>query len=152
MGFKFIKSKILSVKELGIIFGAFLALLAVQYLYSTLTIHESANNQVLITEYSGVSHFVALISIAIIPAIIEEYIFRGYILSVFFKNHLLVGTIISSILFAILHQSNNLIGYLPFIFISLVVSLSYLKTKNLLVPITIHFLNNAAFVVLAFSA
>ena len=83
---------------------------------------------------------VSLFSIIIISPISEELIFRGV-----FYNRLnlviptIIAILISAILFASLHSFGSLFS--SFVF-ALSMSILYIKTDNIFVPITAHFLNN----------
>ncbi len=86
---------------------------------------------------------IALITIAVIPAIIEEFLFRGI-----FQAHLLkdkrfwVATLLSSFLFALFHGNLQQFGYAfaSGVFFCFVLR----KTKTLLSTITMHFTINAS--------
>lgn len=76
----------------------------------------------------------------VIPAIVEETIFRGIILSNLSKYVGKFSIILSSILFAFMHGNFNQI---PVAFImGLILSYCAYRYKSLLLPIFIHFLNN----------
>lgn len=84
-----------------------------------------------------VTNFIATV---IISPISEELIFRGVL---FNKLKLIVPTVMSilitSLLFAALHGFGNITS--AFIF-ALCMSILYIKTENIFVPIVAHFLNN----------
>ncbi|MCO4361073.1 CPBP family intramembrane metalloprotease, partial [Staphylococcus agnetis] len=50
--------------------------------------------------------------------------------------------IVSTLVFVVLHDGQNFVGFLPYIYSGFILSLIYLKTKRLEVVILIHFLNN----------
>lgn len=81
--------------------------------------------------------------IGIIPAIGEELLFRGIIQKYAIKltNNGHAGVWIASILFSGIHMQFE--GFLPRLGLGLVMGYSYLWTKNLWVPIILHFLNNS---------
>ncbi|MGE6486885.1 CPBP family glutamic-type intramembrane protease [Paenisporosarcina sp. NPDC076898] len=86
---------------------------------------------------------IMLISIAVIGPIAEEFIFRGVLLHrMMKKTSMWGGIIISSILFGILHA--DVFG--AFIF-GVIASLLYIKTRNLLIPILMHIINNSIAVI-----
>ncbi|NHC43594.1 CPBP family intramembrane metalloprotease [Bacillus sp. MM2020_1] len=82
----------------------------------------------------------SILSMIIIAPIIEELIFRGYLFNKWSETMGIKKSILlSSVLFALLHLNSNFIG----LFIcGLFYCIIYLKTKNLLVPILCHMLNN----------
>ncbi|MDY0409541.1 lysostaphin resistance A-like protein [Virgibacillus soli] len=86
----------------------------------------------------GIITFLFILYICLVGPIVEEYIFRGLLLKrLERKFHIIASLIITNIIFGILHM--DIIG--AFIF-GIVMSLLYLKTNNLLVPIFIHICNN----------
>ncbi|MFI3324716.1 MAG: type II CAAX endopeptidase family protein [Clostridia bacterium] len=90
---------------------------------------------------STLSFILKIIAVSIAPAVFEEFVFRGVVLSKLKKYGASFAIVVSSILFAILHS--NLIS-MPFAFLAgLVMGFIYVKTNNLWITIFIHFLNNA---------
>lgn len=85
--------------------------------------------------------FICVIMTAVLPAILEEWAFRGVLL----KNMLPYGRggaiVISSILFGLAHIDPPRIIFATAF--GLVLGLCYEYTGSLLVPMTIHFINNA---------
>ena len=78
-----------------------------------------------------------LIAVVIAP-VVEEFLFRGIIFQRFaVKWGTTVGILISSFIFGLLHS--DILG--AFVF-GIVMSLLYINTKTLLVPIACHMLNN----------
>ncbi|PKL81196.1 MAG: hypothetical protein CVV25_00180 [Ignavibacteriae bacterium HGW-Ignavibacteriae-4] len=84
----------------------------------------------------------ALLIGAIIPAISEEFLFRGFgQRSLEENNSVIFSVLVTGTIFGVIHF--NLVNLFPLILIG--VFLGYLAhySKNILVPIFIHFLNNA---------
>ena len=83
-----------------------------------------------------------IIGITILPAIGEELIFRGFLIRNFFQNsnNMYFAVFGSSFLFALIHFQPMKI--IPMFAIGLLLALFYVHTRNLLVPIACHFLNN----------
>lgn len=80
-----------------------------------------------------------LVSVLVVAPITEEFIFRGVLLHRWgVKWGIRPAIIMTSVLFGILHS--NLVGLFVF---GVVMSLLYLSTRSLLVPIVAHSLNNA---------
>ncbi|HAY0837658.1 TPA: CPBP family intramembrane metalloprotease [Staphylococcus aureus] len=100
------------------------------------------NEQELDRELQHTPLYMSIVTIAIIPAIVEEIVFRGMIIRVVFRKHLFIGLVVSSLVFASLHESDTWIGYLPYLYSGVIFGLIYLKTKRLEVVILIHFINN----------
>lgn len=82
----------------------------------------------------------AIVSIALAP-IVEELTFRGVIFNrLKIRAGIIPAMIISSIIFAVGHEAGGITS--AFLF-GMCMCILYLKTDNILVPISIHFLNNA---------
>lgn len=80
------------------------------------------------------------IFIAIIPPFVEEFAFRGIILSRFRKYGNGFAVFASSILFALFH--GNVIQFIFAFICGLVFGFITIKTENLFIPIIIHIINN----------
>lgn len=104
----------------------------------------------LLTMNSLGSLLLNLLVIAIIPGIGEELIFRGIIqkeLNKYFKNPY-VAIIIASIIFSAFHFQFQ--GFLPRMFLGLILGLIYFWTGSLWVPIIVHAFNNGMQVVMTY--
>jgi len=82
-----------------------------------------------------------LFTMAVLPAIIEELLFRGLILQGLLKYGHVVAIIFSSLLFSIFHLNPSQTVY-QFI-LGAICAVIYLRTKNMWYPIILHFINNA---------
>lgn len=91
-----------------------------------------------------------LLTVVILSPIIEETLFRGIFLRRFNKelDNVTLAILISSILFGICHNFGGILGAILF---GICVSILYIKSKNILVPIFAHFLNNLISFLLALS-
>jgi len=93
-----------------------------------------------------------LIIIAFFPAICEEFLFRGVLQNAFMKavgshwKH--IAIVLTSLIFSVVHVQFS--GMLPRFFLGLLLGYSYYFSKNLLVPIILHFVNNGSIVVLTY--
>lgn len=87
------------------------------------------------------NYIISLISLAIIPAICEELIFRGVILNSLRHKGPNFAIALSSIIFAMFHFSASQLIY-PICF-GIILAIVYLRTNNILFPIILHFINNA---------
>ncbi|UXR79847.1 CPBP family intramembrane metalloprotease [Staphylococcus sp. IVB6218] len=140
--FNLLQFKTLNRKDILITILGFILLYSFDEIFEYLKPGLSPNDTLIVHEFSGTPFILLIISIAIIPAIVEEIILRGFLLRVVFRGHLFIGLIISSIIFALLHEGNTFIDYIPYFYFGLIVGISYLITKRLEVAIVIHFLNN----------
>ena len=93
---------------------------------------------------TSITRFVInLFMIAVIPAIGEEFFFRGIIQRIFtewFRNHHL-GIIIASILFSFMHF--QFLGFIPRILLGILFGYLLVWTGSIWVPVLAHFINNA---------
>lgn len=133
--------KKLTMSQVIYIIGGALLIYGLDYLY--LHFHDvPANEQQLEHEIRNTPFYISIFTVSIIPAIVEEIVFRGMIIRVIFRKHLFLGLLVSSLVFASLHESDTWIGYLPYLYSGLIFGLIYIKTKRLEVVIFMHFLNN----------
>lgn len=133
--------KKLTMSQVIYIIGGALPIYGLDHLY--LHFHDvPTNEQELDRELQHTPLYMSIVTIAIIPAIVEEIVFRGMIIRVVFRKHLFIGLVVSSLVFASLHESDTWIGYLPYLYSGVIFGLIYLKTKRLEVVILIHFINN----------
>ncbi len=82
----------------------------------------------------------AVISTALVPALCEEYLFRGVILTNLMPYGKVNAVIISSLLFGLMHQNGGQIIYTTVAGIAL--GLVYVRTRSLWGGMLIHFFNN----------
>jgi len=89
-----------------------------------------------------------LFVIAVLPAIGEERVFRGAILTKIKQasNSEHYGVIVSALVFAGSHMQPTKL--LPMLFLGLVLGYIYTKTKNILYPMLFHFLFNGSTILL----
>lgn len=91
------------------------------------------------------------LAIVILSPIVEELLFRGVILTKLNSDYnftIPLAILISSILFGLCHSFGGILS--AFVF-GICMSILYLKTKNILVPILAHMLNNLISFLLACS-
>ena len=90
-----------------------------------------------------------LLSTAVLPAIFEEMIFRGYILQTLRPHGDGIAVVVTAALFGLLHGN---ILQIPFAFIlGLIMGYVCVQTENIWVAVLIHFANNAMSVLLTFA-
>lgn len=89
-----------------------------------------------------------VILLAIIPAIMEEFIFRGMIFNGLRKSSFMLATIISSVMFALIHLSINQFVY-PII-MGIVFSFVLEKTGSLAYSMIVHFCNNFIVILISY--
>ena len=85
---------------------------------------------------------VTLIGLALIPAIGEELMFRGYLMNLFSqKSNYHNGIALSALIFSFVHF--NFSNFFYYFVLGVVMGYVYYWGRNLLFPIIIHFINNA---------
>ncbi len=100
-------------------------------LYNTFT--PSGNSQLINVIYT-------VIAFAIVPAVTEEFIFRGIMLSEYSSYGVTTAIIMSSAMFSMLHF--NLNQFLVYFFCGVVAAYAVYITQSLWAAILLHFVNN----------
>ena len=89
--------------------------------------------------YSG-SIIINSISIVIIAPILEEIIYRKVIFKrLAKKTNVVIGIILSSIIFGLCHASDSMVFAILF---GVILCVLYKKYNNILIPMSLHFFNN----------
>ena len=90
-----------------------------------------------------------LLMIAILPAIGEEFLFRGVLLRLFreWAGNVHVAVILSALLFSALHL--QFYGFLPRFILGIFLGYLFVWTRSIWVPVIVHFFNNGIAVVAA---
>lgn len=91
-------------------------------------------------ELTTKNYFISLVSLVLLPAICEEFLFRGIIFNGLKEKNCLFAILLSSLMFAIFHTSVNQLFY-PFV-MGILISSVMAKEDNLFYPILIHSINN----------
>jgi hypothetical protein len=96
-----------------------------------------------LTDFNGMSQFlIAMVVIAIIPAVGEEFVFRGLLQNYaqgFIKNHHL-AIWFTAFLFSAFHL--QFYGFFPRAFLGIAFGYLYFWSGNLIIPMVAHFINN----------
>ncbi|MBX5320278.1 CPBP family intramembrane metalloprotease [Staphylococcus caprae] len=79
-----------------------------------------------------------LINIIIISPIVEEIIFRSFLITGLFRRFQFLGFLFSSLSFSLFHSPDNLFAFLIYLVIGLILGISLLLFKRLEIPILIH--------------
>ncbi len=90
--------------------------------------------------------------IALLPAIGEELFFRAVVQNEFLSSlrNKNVAIIITAIIFSAYHMQFD--GFLPRVFLGLILGYAYYWSGSILVPMVLHFVNNSMSVIVAFYA
>jgi hypothetical protein len=100
-------------------------------------------------ENSVVSLLLNMFTLALLPAVLEEMVYRGYILRTLLPHGKMFAIVVSSAMFALMH--GNLLQ-IPFAFIvGLTCGYLAVKTGKIWVAALLHFLNNFMAVVLQYA-
>ncbi len=132
--------------------GAMLANLANSIIYSLFSFFGSPpQGSGLVIDNSLSSLFFNIVTIAVIPALFEEFAFRGMMMGILKKRvSTSAAIVISATAFGLIHGN---FSQMPFAFlVGLVLGYAYAVTDSLWVPMAIHFLNNGYSVVMDFVA
>jgi len=152
LGFrKFSLWKALLYVVLGLILFSFLVagvFVLITVLVPTIDVDQAQNTSFEFGD-KGVGLIIGFVATVILAPIIEELYFRGLILPAVAKRYgWLLGVVISSGFFAILHMQVNVIIYT--FLLGIVLSFFYIRLKSIIPGIVLHMINNLlAFIVLA---
>jgi Predicted metal-dependent membrane protease len=80
------------------------------------------------------------LGVAVLPPVLEEILFRGIIMRGLEKYGKLFALLVSSILFGIVHMELTIAVFATIC--GMVCGFLYMKTRNIWVPIAVHFFNN----------
>lgn len=141
-GIKLLSFQVLKSGDWLLVIMSLLLMLGLDSLFDHFIDANNKNDASIDADFKDVPTWAAIFSLAIIPAISEEIVMRGIMMRVFFRNHLFIGMIVSSLIFAWLHEADSLIGYLPYFYAGIIFALVYLKTKRIEAAILVHFFNN----------
>ena len=111
-----------------------------------------ANNDVsnFVTELSSTaSPIMVFITIAVLPSILEELLFRGIILTGYSKVKLFAAALINGLFFGLMHLTLSQLLYAILVGAVLTVVVRY--TKSIFASILIHFMINGSQVVLSYA-
>lgn len=95
--------------------------------------------------------FINILAICVLPAMIEEILFRGCIQQIFvnlLKDKPWIGLIITAAIFSLMHF--ELSGFFPRFFLGFMLGLGYYLSGSLWVSIAMHITNNLIIVLLAY--
>ena len=127
-------------KYKDIIYGLLVGLLLISLGFVILSL--TNNLEVVSIQYSSKVVFGGFFFF-VIAAMVEEIVFRGYILNNFmdsFKNKY-IALLLSSILFALIHGMNpnlSILGFINLIVAGIALGITYIYTKNIWFPVFLH--------------
>ena len=127
----------------GFVLGRVVAVGGTMYLQHISDQEATANDALLGELFTGENPLLIFVLIAVAAPIMEEIVFRGGFIGLLFKKYPIVGIISSVAVFSIIHSVTNLVEFLIYGAMGLIMALIYVKTKRLETAIAMHFLNNA---------
>ncbi|NQQ32253.1 CPBP family intramembrane metalloprotease [Streptococcus suis] len=113
------------------------------YIMELQGIEETSNDLELTKLLENIPFWLAFVRIACQAAITEEIIVRGYLFKKFFEKHKILGIVVSSLFFALLHGPTNLGSWIIYASPGFILAYLYYKTDYLIYPMAAHFINNA---------
>ena len=138
--------KILSWKGLRIVLLGYVVMFScdslAQYLMEMRGIDTTANQDAIVQLLAGVPFWLALLITALLPALAEEIIFRGYLYKKLFGGLSIVGLVLSSLIFCLMHGPTDWLSCFIYSSSGFILGYSYYKTGYLVYPMVIHLLNN----------
>ncbi|WP_261979821.1 type II CAAX endopeptidase family protein [Streptococcus suis] len=102
----------------------------------------TANETLIMESLKGVPFWLATLTTALLPAVGEEVILRGYFFKKLFGSYVVFGIIASSLLFGLLHGPTDIGSWLIYAGSGIILSTLYHKTGYLIYPIAVHLVNN----------
>ncbi|WP_086445043.1 CPBP family intramembrane glutamic endopeptidase [Candidatus Enterococcus lemimoniae] len=146
LGFLNLKFDFFTKKNVGIILGGFVLARVIAIggtlLLNTQGSETTANDAAIQMIFTGENPLLIILLLGISAPIMEEIVFRGGIIGYWLEKIPVVAIAISSIAFGLVHGPTNLISFLIYGLMGLIMSVAYYKTQRLEVSIAIHFLNN----------
>ena len=146
--------KILSWKGLRIVLLGYVVMFScdslAQYLMEMRGIDTTANQDAIAQLLAGVPFWLALLITALLPALAEEIIFRGYLYKKLFGSLSIVGLVLSSLIFGLMHGPTDWLSCFIYSSSGLILGYSYYKTGYLIYPIVIHLLQNGLTTILSY--
>ncbi len=103
----------------------------------------------LLTAHSVFEGILVVIIVSVVPAICEETMFRGYIMRSFeFKMKPVWAAFLTAVFFGLYHF--NPYGLIPLIGLGFYFGYAAIKSDSIIVPMSLHFLNNFAAIIIFF--
>ena len=133
-------SKILIYSLIAII--SFFALFPIVNCFDSLLTHLGVKINTLSYPLNTTNYFISLFTSALIPAVVEELLFRGIIFKGLKQHGKSFSIVLTTIIFAVYHMSISQTIY-PLLFGLLLTLVTY-KENNVLYCILMHFINNFA--------
>ena len=148
---RFVKRKDLSIvfwMTLTVISGSFMLNILSLDLFSAIGLDVEGN---MLAAYDTENMWLSLLTLTVIPAILEELFFRGATMSVLSKEKTVAAIFISALLFALVHGSLYLI--FSSFFAGIIFGITVYLTDSIFASMLTHFLNNImAYILFTYSS
>lgn len=130
---------------IAIVFVAFLGLAYAALIITKLLVPSFNPNQAQVNEFTqavtGNARIVSFLALVVIPPVIEELLFRGFMFPAFAgKFGILLGALFSSLLFGFAHLQANVGVYT--VVLGLLLCYMYKRTNSIIPGMLLHMLNN----------
>lgn len=103
----------------------------------------TANDQALQGLAGGnTSNILLFFSMVVMAPVMEELVFRGFIFKFFFREKPIYAYLLSSLLFTLIHVPTDLISFVTYGSLALVMGFVYYKTNRIEMSMLTHAINN----------
>lgn len=131
-------------KEINTIIIGFIVLMAAKMIIGSFITQQTANDAAIekLFKISVNTSFMMVFMTAIAAPVVEELVFRGFLMDYFFTDQPIFAILLSGLIFGSIHASTNFISWLMYVVMGIILAATYNKEKNLAANISLHFLNN----------
>lgn len=131
-------------KEINTIIIGFIVMMAAKMIIGSFMTQQTANDAAIekLFKISVNTSFMMVFMTAIAAPVVEELVFRGFLMDYFFTDQPIFAILLSGLIFGSIHASTNFISWLMYVVMGIILAATYNKEKNLAANISLHFLNN----------
>ena len=131
-------------KEINTIIIGFIVMMAAKMIIGSFITQQTANDAAIekLFKISVNTSFMMVFMTAIAAPVVEELVFRGFLMDYFFIDQPIFAILLSGLIFGSIHASTNFISWLMYVVMGIILAATYNKEKNLAANISLHFLNN----------
>ncbi|WP_025729772.1 CPBP family intramembrane glutamic endopeptidase [Atopobacter phocae] len=145
---KLFNLKIFTFKQIHLITYMYLVIAFIDPILEKINENISCNKEITEQIFENYPLYINLFVSALVPAIVEEMMFRGFLLKGIFRNRYVSGLFITSVIFSLAHNPINLVEFIIYGYSGIILGWVYLKTDRLEASILLHFINNGIVVLL----
>ena len=131
-------------KEINTIIIGFIVIMSAKMIIGSFITQQTANDAAIekLFKISVNTSFMMAFMTAIAAPVVEELVFRGFLMDYFFTDQPIFAILLSGLIFGSIHASTNFISWLMYVVMGIILAATYNKEKNLAANISLHFLNN----------